>query len=79
MREYGVLIEPEEAARLWGYRGVEDTYRADAIAKYVVKQNASENDRLWLNLKILSTVYLAGRIQDIREERQRRRERASKC
>lgn len=79
MREYGVLIEPEEAARLWGYREIGDAYRADAIAAYVVAHNTVENDRLWLNLKILSTVYLAGRIQGIREERQKRRERASKC
>lgn len=73
MREYGVLIEPEEAARLWGYREIGDAfgdaYRADAIAAYVVAHNTVENDRLWLNLKILSTVYLAGRIQGIREER----------
>ena len=71
------LITPQEAAALSDKFGTnDDIYRADDIYKEFMKLKSSESDNLWKFLCAIGTIYTAGRIQGIREERRKKRDKS---
>lgn len=68
-----VLVTPSEAATLFNEFGtVNDIYRAKDVYKAHLELTKDETDAHWRSLCALSAVYLAGRIQGIREERRKK-------
>jgi hypothetical protein len=69
-----VLIMPEEAHRIASrYRTVLDYYNIVPIIDYCDRVYAKMPDQFFVRMVKLTTIWNAGRIQGIREERQRRR------
>lgn len=73
------LVSPEEAVKLsLLYACTESGDRAIAIADEYMRQTAEENTGYRFKTYFLyATLYEAGRVQGIREERQRRKPRVS--
>lgn len=64
---YKSLVTPKEAVRLSEYRSIKDIYIAVEIAKEY-KATGIVQDLTW----VFGTIWNAGRIQGIREERAKR-------
>ena len=77
-RDFPELITPQEAAELCSsYGTIESMERGRSIAE-AVRQSESKhgyNDPYWIYCVSLGTIYEAGRIQGIREERLKKKER----
>lgn len=69
---YDNLVSPQEAVRLAEYRSIKDIYIAVDIAKEY-KDKGIVQELTWL----FGTIWNAGRIQGIREERARRSSRSA--
>ncbi|MBV1759258.1 MAG: hypothetical protein KMY55_15720 [Dethiosulfatibacter sp.] len=69
------LVTPAEAIELSEQRPIGDTFKAEEIAKKVMNDavNNGERDFRWVQLKLLATVWNAGRVAGIRSERMKRR------
>lgn len=77
MREFALLITPDEAVKLSIQSGnfVPMGHRAVEIAEYCSRyflDRYSDSDPKWLSFCVIQAVFDAGRIQGIREERRRR-------
>lgn len=71
------LIAPQEAAALSAKFGTtNDIYRANDIYKEFMKLKDSESDNCWKFLRAIAAIYTAGRIQGIREERRKKRDKS---
>ena len=71
------LITPQEAAALSDKFGTtDDIYRADDIYKEFMKLKGSESDNRLKILCAIAAIYTAGRIQGIREERRKKRDKS---
>ena len=70
---YGLLISPEEAVTLSRERTISDIRIAEAIEKIHIAEYSNDDDVRWVYLTLLSTIWNAGRVQGIREERQKRK------
>lgn len=71
------LIAPQEAAALSAKFGTtDDIFRAEEIYNEFLKLKGAENDTRWKFLCAISTIYIAGRIQGIREERRKKRDKS---
>ena len=73
-----VMIEPEEAIKLFRYAKIEEMYRAKELYEAYIEAEEMTCKPLWDLLdkwdlmSVLSFVYDTGRAQGIREERARR-------
>lgn len=68
------LISPQEAVALaLKFSTVQSAYIAEDIEREYMKQTEGEKSPRWRYGWLLATLYNAGRIQGIREERQRRK------
>lgn len=71
-RVFEKMITAEEAAELAkNYSTLDDLFTADEIYKAAMKGRS--RDTKWEIMCSLAAVYIAGRVQGIREERQRRK------
>ncbi len=69
-------VTAAEAFKLSETRTLRDMYIAEELFNYCYTAFDDETDRRWKNLKILATIWNAGRIQGIREERAKKRKMA---
>lgn len=68
------LISPQEAVALaLKFATTQSAYIAEDIEREYMKQTSAEQSPRWRYGWLLATLYNAGRIQGIREERQRRK------
>lgn len=67
---YKSPVTPKEAVRLSEYRSIKDIYIAVEIAKEY-KATGIVQELTW----VFGTIWNAGRIQDIREERKKNKQR----
>ena len=72
---FNQLIEPAEAMEMFKYADMQEMKIATDLNNFYWKKRGSENIRLWDAMKLLSFIYGTGRIQGMREERARRKER----
>ena len=73
-REKRVLITPEEALSLLRFSTISSIYRAKDLRKaYEVNQEKHTEGSRWDTMCLLAFIYDVGRIQGIREERERRK------
>ena len=82
MKEYLLLVSPEEAVRLAEHSWPYSYCHAREIAEYseaAFKKMFSEADPRFNYLCMIQAVFEAGRIQGIREERSRRRRHGGKA
>lgn len=69
------LIAPAEAIELFKYAGIREMYIAKDLHDTYRTQRGRDNDSLWDMLSLLTFVYDTGRVQGMREERAKRKER----
>jgi hypothetical protein len=69
------LIAPAEAMELFRYAGIQEMYIAKDLHDFYRAQRGRDSDSLWDMLSLLSFVYDTGRVQGVREERAKRKER----
>ena len=69
------LIEPAEAMKLFRYAGCQEMCIAKDLHDIYREQRGEKGDSLWDMMSLLSFVYDTGRIQGMREERAKRKER----
>ena len=78
-RDFPELITPQEAAELCARYGTTECIERGRNIAEAVKQRETEsgwnNDPYWIYYVSLGTIYEAGRIQGIREERLKKKER----
>lgn len=67
------LVTPEEAILLADHRGISDMFICDEILNIYNATIAKESNALWCKMWLLATIWNAGRVQGIREERKKRR------
>lgn len=72
------LIAPDEAMKLFRYAGRQEMYIAKDLHDIYREQREKTGDSLWDMMSLLSFVYDTGRVQGIREERAKRKERYNK-
>ena len=72
---YQNLITPEEAIELAQKRTIRDMFVAEEIARKVMNDavDNGERDFRWVQLKIIATIWNAGRVAGIRSERMKNR------
>ena len=76
MKEYQLLVTPEEAVRLSDHSWPYSYGHASKIASYckdAFREMYTDSDPMWNYACMIQAVFEAGRIQGIREERNRRR------
>lgn len=71
------LIEPAEAMEMFKYASVQEMETAIKLRNFYRMKRGRDNDNLWDAASLLSFVYGTGRIQGMREERARRKERSN--
>lgn len=69
------LITPAEAMELFEYAGVCEMYIAKDLHDFYRAKRGKDSDSLWDMISLLSFIYDTGRVQGIREERAKRKER----
>lgn len=69
------LITPAEAMELFKYAGVCEMYIAKDLHDFYRAQRGKHSDSLWDMISLLSFIYNTGRVQGMREERAKRKER----
>ena len=69
------LIAPAEAMELFKYAGIREMYIAKDLYDFYRAQRGRNSDSLWDTMSLLSFVYDTGRVQGMREERAKRKER----
>lgn len=69
------LIAPAEAIELFKYAGIREMYIAKDLYDFYRAQRGRNSDSLWDMMSLLSFVYDTGRVQGMREERAKRKER----
>lgn len=69
------LITPAEAMELFRYAGIQEMHIAKDLHDFYRTQKGSSSDSLWDMMSLLSFVYDTGRVQGMREERAKRKER----
>ena len=72
------FIEPAEAISLFRYAGCQEMYIAKDLHVIYREQRGKDSDSLWDMMSLLSFVYDTGRVQGMREERAKRKERYNK-
>ena len=71
------LITPQEAAALSAEFGTtDDIFRAEEIYNEFLKLKGAVNDTRWKFMCAIGAIYTAGRIQGIREERRKKRDKS---
>jgi len=76
MRTSKTLFTPAEVSRLTHSFGeIDDGYTASDVYNYYFQEHYDGRDRKWHSFCALAAVYNAGRLQGVREERQRRKAR----
>lgn len=77
-RDFPELITPQEIAELCSSYGTTESIERSMNIVQAVRQRESKdsrNDPHWVYYVVLGTIYEAGRIQGIREERLKKKER----
>lgn len=69
------LITPAEAMELFRYAGIQEMHIAKDLHGFYMTQKGRYSDSLWDMMSLLSFVYDTGRVQGMREERAKRKER----
>ena len=69
------LIAPAEAMELFRYAGIQEVHIAKDLHDFYRAQKGRHSDSLWDMMSLLSFVYDTGRVQGMREERAKRKER----
>lgn len=69
------LITPAEAMELFRYAGIQEMHIAKDLPDFYRTQKGRYSDSLWDMMSLLSFVYDTGRVQGMREERAKRKER----
>lgn len=69
------LIAPAEAMELFKYAGIREMYIAKDLYDFYRAQRGRDSDSLWDMMSLLSFIYGTGRVQGMREERAKRKER----
>lgn len=69
------LVAPDEAMELFKYAGIREMYIAKDLYDFYRAQKGRDSDSLWDTMSLLSFIYVTGRIQGMREERAKRKER----
>lgn len=69
------LITPAEAMELFRYAGIQEMHIAKDLHDFYRTQKWRYSDSLWDMMSLLSFVYDTGRVQGMREERAKRKER----
>lgn len=69
------LIAPAEAIELFKYAGIREMYIVKDLHDVYRAQKGRDSDSLWDMMSLLSFVYDTGRVQGMREERAKRKER----
>lgn len=69
------LIAPAEAMELFKYAGVREMYIAKDLYDFYRAKRERNSDSLWDMMSLLSFIYDTGRVQGMREERAKRKER----
>lgn len=69
------LVAPDEAMELFKYAGIREMYIAKDLYDFYRAQKGRDSDNLWDTMSLLSFIYDTGRIQGMREERAKRKER----
>lgn len=69
------LITPAEAMELFKHAGVCEMYIAKDLHDFYRAQRGKHSDSLWDMISLLSFIYDTGRVQGMREERAKRKER----
>jgi len=69
------LVAPDEAMELFKYAGIREMYIAKDLYDFYRAQKGRDSDSLWDTMSLLSFIYDTGRIQGMREERAKRKER----
>ena len=69
------LIAPAEAMELFRYASTQEMHIAKDLHDFYMAQKGRHSDRLWDMLSLLSFIYDTGRVQGMREERVKRKER----
>lgn len=69
------LIAPAEAMELFRYAGIQEMRIAKDLHDFYRAQKERHSDSLWDMMSLLSFVYDTGRVQGMREERAKRKER----
>lgn len=69
------LITPAEAMELSRYAGIQEMHKAKDLHDFYRTQKGRYSDSLWDMMSLLSFVYDTGRVQGMREERAKRKER----
>ena len=72
------MITAEEVLNLGGEFGIDSIYLAENVYSESLREYAKEENRdgAWVIMRALQNVFEAGRIQGIRQERQRRSKEA---
>ncbi len=69
------LVAPDEAMELFKYAGIREIYIAKDLYDFYRAQKGRHSDSLWDMMSLLSFIYDTGRVQGMREERAKRKER----
>ena len=69
------LIAPAEAMELFKYAGIREMHIAKDLRDFYRAQRGGDSDSLWDMMSLLSFIYDTGRVQGMREERAKRKER----
>lgn len=69
------LITPAEAMELFRYASIQEMHIAKDLHDFYRTQKGRDSDSLWDMMSLLSFVYDTGRVQGMREERAKRKER----
>lgn len=69
------LIAPAEAIELFKHAGIREMYIAKDLYDVYRAQRGRDSDILWDTMSLLSFIYDTGRVQGMREERAKRKER----
>lgn len=69
------LIAPAEAIELFKYAGIREMYIAKDLYDFYRAKRERNSDSLWDMMSLLSFIYDTGRVQGMREERAKRKER----
>lgn len=66
-------ITLEEASKLYDSVDITDIHRANELYNHFYKEEKNQYGRSWAMTSAIATVYAIGRIQGIRDERNRRK------
>lgn len=69
------LVAPDEAMELFKYAGIREIYIAKDLYDFYRAKRERNSDSLWDMMSLLSFIYDTGRVQGMREERAKRKER----